>query len=606
MELYDVEKRVLYLYEQNTDENVLEKYKNRFLVRHNGYQEKIVHLSILTHGLTSFIDQFKTGCALIGPFVFCAVFGNNIKKSTLSNLSLDIVFYGKTTPKQGKTALLDMLNLFSIDKMEKLDETFCLHLTCGLTVKLYQKQYKSLLHALASREPGYRVGYRRNNIYSTHLFKNMLEKQVFIFDRYSRLDICKSSGLKPEYYGPIKSIRSPVGSIKTNLEKHKQNGIHISKTGWAILLNKLDQKEDMNSSKPIIVNNSYYSILGLAIATGRTDLLNSGYDINSVSKINSVLEYPFDTALRLYVVGKVETAILRKLLDEGSNISKKSLKFIKYNNLSKHLGVDKKVVVKKDFVYYLIKGKIDKGVNILKTTNLKLYSGRTLAKACIMANSLEVTAFYLNYLRILFDELELELEDEPTSYLLLMLEQFKPWFNINCYLNCIRLVVFIRPYELNRKGKYGETPLMLSTKTNQDQIPQLLLELGANIEGKDLVGRSFVHYVCKYGNPEMLNLVVRYSAEQLNYTDNLARTPIFYAAKNGKSGIVDVVSRWNTFSKHDIYGVGWEFYTGNTNMLNIFGHTYLDEVTIRVKTLLNGGDHVDIDKVVSFFRRKYF
>ena len=99
-------------------------------------------------------------------------------------------------------------------------------------------------------------------------------------------------------------------------------------------------------------------------------------------------------------------------------------------------------------------------------------------------------------------------------------------FNLNCKIN-------------NKEW----TPLHLACYRNQEEISDILLISGADIDAKTIKNRNAIHFAVKSTCNILINAlagIYRYknSSDIINQTDNNGDTPLHLAASKGNKGII--------------------------------------------------------------------
>ena len=90
---------------------------------------------------------------------------------------------------------------------------------------------------------------------------------------------------------------------------------------------------------------------------------------------------------------------------------------------------------------------------------------------------------------------------------------------------------------LHFQSKYGRTPLHLAALYSQEDVVQLLLKAGANMNIKDMDGHTPLFEAIKSGNEQLVSLLIRNGGD-ITLPDKYNRTPLFIATDLGKDNIV--------------------------------------------------------------------
>lgn len=122
-------------------------------------------------------------------------------------------------------------------------------------------------------------------------------------------------------------------------------------------------------------------------------------------------------------------------------------------------------------------------------------------------------------------------------------------------LVCIQIVHNFSPLIINEKNNKDITPIQLSTKTNDENIMQLFIDLKSDISIISKKGWHLMHYVARYGNQKMIDILLRYNMDNINILtqyDNM--TPIIVASKyNNEIALLHLLERKCNIMIPDIY-----------------------------------------------------
>ena len=98
-------------------------------------------------------------------------------------------------------------------------------------------------------------------------------------------------------------------------------------------------------------------------------------------------------------------------------------------------------------------------------------------------------------------------------------------------------------------NNYGETPLLLVLSEAKMDVAKkiafikLLLTNKANINAKDNVDRTSLHWACIKGEIRLVELLLKNNLN-LEATDKEGKTPLYHAAKEGYKEIVNLLTQW--------------------------------------------------------------
>ena len=108
----------------------------------------------------------------------------------------------------------------------------------------------------------------------------------------------------------------------------------------------------------------------------------------------------------------------------------------------------------------------------------------------------------------------------------------------NCLQNNIKKVEKMITFIKYIPDIFGNTPLFYTVIHNYYELTILLLENGMNVNHRDCLGRTVLHIACREGNKYMINLLLRYGADQ-HIKDYFFRYPIIVAFIYKKDSIIE-------------------------------------------------------------------
>uniref|UniRef100_A0AAY4D1E3 Uncharacterized protein n=1 Tax=Denticeps clupeoides TaxID=299321 RepID=A0AAY4D1E3_9TELE len=95
-------------------------------------------------------------------------------------------------------------------------------------------------------------------------------------------------------------------------------------------------------------------------------------------------------------------------------------------------------------------------------------------------------------------------------------------------------------------GQNGRTLLMLAVclqeAGSRSKFTQLLLEKGADVNGRDDNGRTALSLACELGHLDVVKLLVQFSADP-EVTDAWGNSALMYAAYGGHTPVLDFLLR---------------------------------------------------------------
>ncbi|OBT42533.1 hypothetical protein VE00_06189 [Pseudogymnoascus sp. WSF 3629] len=94
--------------------------------------------------------------------------------------------------------------------------------------------------------------------------------------------------------------------------------------------------------------------------------------------------------------------------------------------------------------------------------------------------------------------------------------------------------------DVNSKDTVGRTPISYAVEKGHEHGLQLLIQHGANVDSKDGAGRTPLSYAAENGHKDILELLLDLGAD-VNSNDTAGRTPLSYAAENGHESSVKLL-----------------------------------------------------------------
>ena len=90
-------------------------------------------------------------------------------------------------------------------------------------------------------------------------------------------------------------------------------------------------------------------------------------------------------------------------------------------------------------------------------------------------------------------------------------------------------------------GSWGETPLQLAARYSHNEIVELLIDNGADVNAKDVNGNTPLHLAALFGRKEVIELLIANGAAVNVKGGNLGGMPLHHAAFNGHKEIVELL-----------------------------------------------------------------
>ncbi len=93
------------------------------------------------------------------------------------------------------------------------------------------------------------------------------------------------------------------------------------------------------------------------------------------------------------------------------------------------------------------------------------------------------------------------------------------------------------PNLLEEKDSRGFTPLILSTYNAQQEVAELLLDLGADIDGRDVAGNTALMGTCFKGNVDIIEMLISRGAD-VDAKNKRGDTALTFAKMSGNAVLV--------------------------------------------------------------------
>ena len=90
-------------------------------------------------------------------------------------------------------------------------------------------------------------------------------------------------------------------------------------------------------------------------------------------------------------------------------------------------------------------------------------------------------------------------------------------------------------------GSWGETPLQLAARYSHNEIVELLIDNGADVNAKDVNGNTPLHLAALFGRKEVVELLIANGAAVNVKGGNLGGMPLHHAAFEGHKEIVELL-----------------------------------------------------------------
>ncbi|XP_067656470.1 serine/threonine-protein phosphatase 6 regulatory ankyrin repeat subunit B-like [Haliotis asinina] len=127
-----------------------------------------------------------------------------------------------------------------------------------------------------------------------------------------------------------------------------------------------------------------------------------------------------------------------------------------------------------------------------------------------------------------------------------------------CYGGRLDMMTYVLSHtklDINSRGQYGRTPLMLAAKSGHKRMFELLMDKGGDVSLRDDHSDNILHVVCYRGNVEMVKYILAHTKLDVNSKGYYGRTPLMVAANEGhKIAFELLVERGGDISIIDVLG----------------------------------------------------
>ncbi|XP_071085979.1 ankyrin repeat domain-containing protein 50-like [Haliotis cracherodii] len=108
-------------------------------------------------------------------------------------------------------------------------------------------------------------------------------------------------------------------------------------------------------------------------------------------------------------------------------------------------------------------------------------------------------------------------------------------------LKAVRDILYKSPEDINKKGCGGMTPVMWAARRGHREVLDLLVRKEADLKLVDDASNNILHRACYGGHVAMVKHVVSKNMVDINSKGRDGRTPLMWAAREGKRQIFDLL-----------------------------------------------------------------
>ncbi|XP_067670056.1 serine/threonine-protein phosphatase 6 regulatory ankyrin repeat subunit A-like [Haliotis asinina] len=107
----------------------------------------------------------------------------------------------------------------------------------------------------------------------------------------------------------------------------------------------------------------------------------------------------------------------------------------------------------------------------------------------------------------------------------------------------VNLLLLKHAVDINGRGKYGRTPVMLAAEFGHSNVFELLVQHGADVRLRDDDGNNILHISCSGDNVTIINLVLVNHMADINSRGHNGRTSLMWAVERGQMGVFNFLVR---------------------------------------------------------------
>ncbi|XP_048250653.1 serine/threonine-protein phosphatase 6 regulatory ankyrin repeat subunit B-like, partial [Haliotis rufescens] len=111
------------------------------------------------------------------------------------------------------------------------------------------------------------------------------------------------------------------------------------------------------------------------------------------------------------------------------------------------------------------------------------------------------------------------------------------------HVDIVKYVLSQKVSDMNGRGQYGRTPLMVAAEKGHRQVFDLLVREGADVSLVDDDGNNILHMACIGGHVDMVKYVLSQRVADINSRGQYGRTPLMVAAEKGHRQVFDLLVR---------------------------------------------------------------
>ncbi|XP_046547533.1 ankyrin repeat domain-containing protein 50-like [Haliotis rubra] len=114
---------------------------------------------------------------------------------------------------------------------------------------------------------------------------------------------------------------------------------------------------------------------------------------------------------------------------------------------------------------------------------------------------------------------------------------------IGGHVDIVKYVLSQKVANINSRGRYRRTPVMLAAEMGHREVFDLLVREGADVSLVDDNRNNILHVVCIGGHVDMVKYVLSLKVADINSRGKYGRTPVIKAAEMGRREVFDLLVR---------------------------------------------------------------
>ncbi|XP_071111739.1 ankyrin repeat domain-containing protein 50-like [Haliotis cracherodii] len=109
------------------------------------------------------------------------------------------------------------------------------------------------------------------------------------------------------------------------------------------------------------------------------------------------------------------------------------------------------------------------------------------------------------------------------------------------HVDIVKYVLSQKVADINSRGQYRRTPVMMAAEKGHRQVFDLLVREGADVSLVDDNGSNILHVACLGGHVDIVKYVLSQKVADMNGRGQYGRTPLMVAAEKGHRQVFDLL-----------------------------------------------------------------